>query len=139
MRTGRIRRLANAIEGHTIRHLGFNMNDWVSDHHTDNSRHNCNTTACIAGWAVALKEIDAKKISLLSRGKTIYAALWDVLFRSDGPSVADEAQEWLGLTNAQQQELFYHTYNRTTNKQAAAVLRDLAKTGKVDWYIDDGQ
>lgn len=116
-----ILRVADAIEHHSIPDLGFNMFDYTMDagdlaHFgvSDMSGHNCGTTACIAGWALAVRD----------EGKL--------------PDVEDyhaEAANFLELPLRTSEALFLHWNDGTTPAEAVAVLRHLAATGEVDWSI----
>lgn len=76
--------------------------------------HPCGTPGCIAGHAVTMLGSDEK-----------------------GPNTSEIAREELGLDEVQATALFFvwpFTINPTA-KQAATVLRHLARTGEVDWEV----
>lgn len=116
----RIRQLADIIQAqpHTpiTAESGFNMCNWT---------HTCGTPACIAGWANFVRTDD------------------------DGTFLGDmsAAAMWLGITKSQAEELFapdedfeeedgpLFLWSEITPTHAAAVLRHLADTGRVDWSV----
>jgi hypothetical protein len=117
MNKERIEQLAVAIESHAIDELGFNMGFFrFTGGAVDASGHDCGTVACIAGTAVTLGKLD---------GRFLAAADWlDIPYDKVG------------------QELFFpgdasgirvHDWTLITPSHAAAVLRRLAETGRVDW------
>jgi hypothetical protein len=117
MNKERIEQLAVAIESHSIAELGFNMDFFHFDGGaTDASGHDCGTVACIAGTAVTLGKLSG---------------------------TFHEAADWLDIPYAKVgQELFFpgdvsgiqvHDWSLITPAHAAAVLRRLAETGRVDW------
>ena len=83
----------------------------------DQTGHDCGTTACIAGWAVALDGLNPLKVY----------------------NVAKRARKLLGLTDNQAAELFSGSViskaHGPTSQDAALVLYNLAETGKVDWNV----
>ena len=86
----------------------FDMTTW---------RHGCQSPACIAGHAFALFE--------------------PKLFANTIGSEYSRAKSALGLNRRRAADLFTPDglMDRTTNIQAARVLRHLAETGVVDWTI----
>lgn len=125
----RILDLADIIEKAKI-NVKFSMGDWVEDH----GGLNCQTAACIAGYAVcaAHGEDRAKQAVFRPEGRL-------KLFPGHR-GIQDEAARILGLTEEQSDQLFVmdgwdHPMEKVTKKQAAKVLRHLAETGKVDWGI----
>lgn len=110
--------VADAIEGHKIPGLGFNMEALVEIGWPDRSGENCTTVACIAGWAVCVRHnLPADPYSF---------------------GVLDDAREWLGLSWSKASSLFSPVgfdYFATTPAQAVRVLRHLAETGDVDWSV----
>lgn len=114
--------VADAIEKHSIPDLGFNMGALIETGYTDMYGTDCKTVACIAGWALCLKNnLPATPVAF---------------------SIMTEAGDWLDLTTAQQYLLFcsptpekYVEFGEKTPAQAVAVLRHLAETGEVDWSI----
>ena len=121
MNIDNINRLADVIEAqsHTDREAedGFAMNCFF---------HTCGTPACIAGWA-----------DFLANGDEWVAS--DTL-ESRSQNVEGRAMEWLGMSSSQRYELFWGGTKiadlaKVTPTHAAAVLRHLAATGDVDWFI----
>lgn len=113
MNIDRINALADLIEKqpHSKKSdpSGFNMEYW---------QHTCGTPSCIAGWAVHMS------------GKDINVG-----------TVMGDAQRWLGLNDVIGDSLFMANGLRSGKRwfiqpaYAAAVLRHLAATGDVDWFI----
>ena len=118
MNKERILKVADAIENHHFKTLGFNMESFIAEHSSDRSEHDCGTTACIAGWVHALQ----KGIK-----KTLMCKLAD--------DIGEYAQKYLGLNDHQADRLFYEVNSNITDKEAVKVLRHLAETGVVDWQI----
>jgi hypothetical protein len=97
------------------------------------SIHTCNTAFCVAGWANA--------IAMRDRG--INETLGDI-YRGK-VNDWDEAQDWLGLTNAQAADLFmlansaislgeFDKFPHDVRQRAAIlVLEHLRESGEVDW------
>lgn len=139
MHPERINKVADAIERRSIKGLGFNMVSWFQrwgqrDMFKPKAKRedSCGTTACIAGWAVAVKsrfKEPEKKINVLEGLAT------------DGWSTSPvmlEAKRYLGLNERQADQLFAADgfdvlLSAVTPQRAVAVLRHLAKTGVVDW------
>jgi hypothetical protein len=124
MNKDRILAVADAIEKHSIRGLGFNMGDFIASWNEDNSGHHCGTTACIAGWAYHLAK----------RRKTAVN-----VDRYPG-GAGDVARDWMGLSDRIAGGLFYARGRTAALEEipashAVAVLRRLAETGKVDWSV----
>lgn len=107
--------------------LAFNMRLFYSDLPLPSRRSGwqkhlsaeCDTTACIAGWTV------------LALGHGINQERCDIV---------KDAQALLGLSYDQALELFFMKetkvgLDQVDDKRAAAVLRNLAETGVVDWSI----
>ena len=96
--------------------LGFNMEHWfcASECQRDYSGNSCGTVACVAGWAA------------LAYGKNPQESYYQAGIRI------------LGLEINQATRLFspLNSGYKATNKQAAATLLHLAKTGEVDWGAD---
>lgn len=127
MNKERILALADLIEKqpHTTVEApsGFSMENWS---------HDCGTPACIAGWAWAMEKAKMEDVD---------------------DNASDAAQKFLGLGVLTGDSLFepdlrdtdlalnHHWENHTdlwghiTPTHAAAVLRHLADTGKVDWSV----
>lgn len=129
--------VADAIEQHTIPWLGFNMLNYKTVVNADMSGHNCGTTACIAGWANAIR----------LRLKETHPS-WGGWCEHDG------AADWLGIEtysssgDSTADKLFYArnhpdykpdkaeaTWASITAEQAVRTLRHLAETGEVDWTV----
>ena len=132
MNTERMMMLADLLD--SLPEEKFELAYWVNDReqeeetpdYVDLSVYNCNTTACIAGWAVALKNDLAV----------------DELYCGD---VEKEATDYLDLTSHERQRLFYYgaeaiwgqysnelgcsvPYEDTvTSKMAATAIRNIAQ------------
>ena len=113
--TANLLRVANAIEQHSIKWLGFNMGTVLCS--TDNtfipdlSKHNCDTVGCIAGWTLAL--FDGIDIHFPIEGN------WP-----------KRPAEILGLNHDQAYQLFCkYPHGGITPAQAAQALRHVAFTG----------
>lgn len=120
MNKERILQLADAIEREGARaepDLGFNMNYLWASYSNDFAKRPCGTVGCIAGHALHLAGIN-------------------------GDFTA--AAEWLGLSyiGGEGGELFFpgdvsginiSRWDEITPAHAAAVLRRLVETGKVEW------
>jgi hypothetical protein len=119
MNKTKILAVADAIESHSIPDLGFNMATYCTqndrpDH--DRSGHNCGTTACIGGWAIATEK---SKDALLEM--------------TYGPAIFDLARKILELDTELGKKLMIYYTGSPTSVQAANCLRHLAETGEVDW------
>lgn len=129
MNRERLLRVADAIEKHEIEWLGFNMQTFGGADDLDRSEHNCETVACIGGWAEALRRREA--------GEPLTART----FASRDWSVRDKAQDWLELTDGDAKKLFalgshdFDLVEHVTPVQAVTVLRHAAKTGEIDWSV----
>ncbi len=115
-----ILKVAKAIEQHSKRTLGFNMSLYFSDGLPDKSGHHCRTTACVAGWTIAVAKPRKRRV-------------WY-------NRLVDDASEFLGLDLGTAEDLFLVGESRQMLAsvlpfEAVAVLRHLAKTGRVDWSI----
>lgn len=122
MHKDRILALADLIESmpHTsvTDDHGFNMDDFD---------HVCGTPACIAGWAIAMRAND-----LSVNVRSAVDAEFD--------SYSGLASDYLGLSSGVGSDLYYGPGRDVkladiTPAQAAATLRRLAETGKVEWGI----
>jgi len=104
--------------------LGFNMGDWVSNRHYDVSGHFCGTTACIAGWTLA---VSGQELSAEDSAQYL--------------GIRNEAEAILGLSCDKAEDLFvnYPDFSDPTPSQAAAVLRHLAETGEVNWSLSKAE
>jgi len=115
MNTERLEALAAKIE--TMPHVnawnpstsGFNMKRW-------RAREDCGTVCCIGGTA-------------------------DVM-RKARTSSEERTGKWLGLDALTSNRLFYpyavRDFSSITPAHAAAVIRNLIKTGEVDWSVKAG-
>lgn len=129
-----IKKIIDVLEGRIVplESLGFNMEFFVADEKTkDVDRVVCGTTACIAGWAVALGSSRVKYVR-------------DLIVIDDFASIEDEAARLLELGDYSWDDKVYALFHadtaekplyQITRKEAAAVLRHLLKTGEVDWSI----
>lgn len=120
MNKERILQLADAIEREGARaepDLGFNMNYLWASYSNDFAKRPCGTVGCIAGHALHLAGINGDFTT---------------------------AAEWLGLSyiENEERELFFpgdvsginiFRWDEITPAHAAAVLRRLVETGKVEW------
>lgn len=120
-----VRRLAMALlTGELAKRkkpVGYNQRTYLSDEscYHDNSGHQCNTVACIAGTAAILHGYRPR-----GEGKV--------------RSYTARAEKFLGIKGHAARELF--DYNPLVDqdpnaRQAALVLFHLAETGKVDWDV----
>ena len=134
MNKARILELADKIDG--LPSLSWDDSDRLyRGRHAFNmgsAKHDCGTPACIAGWAA----------HMYCGGET----------RGEWDDDLDDAEEALGLTHDQGTELFvpvvksvahYRAKNPgdpgfVTSEHAAAVLRNLAETGEIDWTVGAG-
>lgn len=121
MNKERILQLADAIEREGARaepDLGFNMNYLWASYSNDFAKRPCGAVGCIAGHALHLAGINGDFTSV--------------------------AAEWLGLSyiGGEGEELFFpgdvsginiSRRDEITPAHAAAVLRRLVETGKVEW------
>lgn len=111
MNTERIRELADVIEDQP--HTSFNA---ANGFYMDAWEHSCGTPSCIAGWAAH------------TFGRQV--ATWEMW---------DVAEGLLGLSEETSRRLFLGdgTFSRgsVTPAHAAAVLRNLADNGVVDWSV----
>ncbi len=117
--------VADAIEKHSIPDLGFNMADFFGAGFNDRTGRRCGTTACIAGWAHALKNGEGAIASFV---------------------IPSEIADWLGINEQAAENLFYASnypmneryieadwFSNIAPDTAVSVLRHLAETGEVDW------
>lgn len=134
-------KVAAAIENHTLA-LGFNMGNFEARNGTlsDQSGHNCKTTCCIGGWAGVIANHEGFE-------------------PSDWGANSLRAKNWLELTTAENNELFFCNqeykgenqeykgknlqevmskkdelwFINIKPEQAVEVLRHAAKHGEIDW------
>ncbi|RWN60170.1 hypothetical protein [Mesorhizobium sp.] len=134
-----IKNLAAFLENIPSKHdCGFNMTSYRGLASPDNSNTNvgfqCNSTACIAGWASLVLGKNGEIRKTARRTSEV-----DDFYE-------DFATELLGLDYHTGMRLFEPMNNlivemddtdwdKVTPRQAAKVLRNLAKTGEVDWSI----
>lgn len=117
--------VADAIEKHSIPDLGFNMAafyDTADEIGPDMSGHRCGTTACIAGWAVAVRDGGLPPLGSVNEAIIDYVAS-AVSFLGLGPDKYGDIPR----------DLMLITDPAITPSQAVSVLRHLAETGEVDW------
>ena len=108
MNTDRLHLLADTVEKHSKQ---FRMLTWTNA---------CGTPACIAGFAAALAMDSDPREKLDEHDARIPIT----------------AAEWLGLPEDEADELFspaFVDWDQITADKAAACLRYLSDTGKVDW------
>lgn len=106
--------------------LGFNISMFAANGIGDDSGHQCGTTACIAGWAVAAFGPEDKKPLVLKPVKDS---------QENTDAICCEAERLLGLDGDTACRLFMGGIHETrTPSDAAKVLRHLAKTGEVIWH-----
>jgi hypothetical protein len=120
-------KVAEAIENHSIKWLGFNMSfiGTTADEDHPDRLNSCQTIACIAGWTKAVLEPVGSSAEFLH---------WTE--RHFTHDVAD----LLGLDGYESAELFLPDrveWDTITPAQAVRVLRHLAETGEVDWSVAD--
>ena len=152
MNVERIIELADHIDRSTVPGLGFNLAAWVYNRNVnssiglpDHSGHGCGTTACIAGWAVALYGAAGEVLNPTDQdvldGGLRRVSTARTAFRKSGGSYRERGQQLLGLSELQACDLFGlngtpQRNDNVTKEQAVATLLHLAKTGKVDWQVD---
>lgn len=111
--------------------VGFDMSTYV-DMHPDDDKHTCGTTACIAGWVVAL--FDEKG---LPREKALGPTALKKIENNDGGrgrGIHVMAAQILGLNDWDSNALFCPPDLASISaSDAAKTLRHLAVTGAVDW------
>lgn len=140
MNKERLLQLADVIEkGHhkfNGIHAAFNMSGWMDTptnmeddeildffrevnipNREDIPKHECNTTACIAGFACLLWDYDEAK-----KDKPDYGYSF-------------KARMYLDLTEYQAETLFCtYTTEDVTGAEAARVIRNFVETGRIEWY-----
>ena len=129
-----ILRLAEVLERNELARLGigFNMDRYYKTGSAleDKSGHNCGTTACIAGWAVALFNEDGTP-----RTEPFVEDPY-----KHGIPIANLGRVALGLSYSIADALFTpelpdHIWSSITPQVAAKTLRSLAETGEVRWDL----
>lgn len=126
--------VADAIEKHSIADLGFNMADWaddISENYPDLSGHYCGTTACIAGYTIALLDSDGALRSSPLNANQLRRVVKDIFDDDNSPGVQAIAEKTLGLSRVQSEALFRFRGDRSamgqvTPAEAVAELRRLA-------------
>lgn len=141
MNVENILRIAEAMETKIVDAEGlpiqFDMNSWAAVEYSweddvESEYQVCGSVACIAGHVVAV--LDPESYLSYSRGNhqfSIHAAARDLL---DIPTKLSRDL----FTPASQFDSGMHVIvnpYQATPEQAAKVLRNLAKTGKVDWSV----
>ncbi len=124
MNVERIRELADIIgrQQHTDINAksGFTMSDFD---------HECGSPACIAGWAIELHSPISNQVS---------GGLWHRKVPKN-KSYSEFAAELLEIDEETRAYLFFGDGSMSlediTPRHAAAVLRNLAATGKVNWSV----
>lgn len=131
---------------------GFNMNDYKihvgpGEEWDTNVGHECGSTACIAGWASQFLKLDGSGLLKQPRlGNEVFSlAEREPLILYEMGGWAATAGGILGLDLYQAEclfepmnhnpDLFDADWEKVTPRQAAKVLRRLAKTGEVDWEV----
>ncbi|WP_353645718.1 hypothetical protein [Mesorhizobium sp. WSM2239] len=137
MNVDAINNLAGFLENIPSRHnRGFNMESYagtVGEYTEANVGFQCKSTACIAGWACMILGQKGQVLKNARRESQIEGAYEEV------------AGNLLGLGYRMADELFEPMNNsctalevnwsKVTPRQAAKVLRHLAKAGEVDWEV----
>lgn len=113
---------------------GFAMNTYVSGKR-DYADNYCGTVACIAGWGRLLHQEEDLRI------RNNYESSRENYVKNRGFTFGHMLDLDLGETVALFMPDGYSDRTRFTPRRAAAVLRNLAKTGKVEWekFDDEGQ
>jgi hypothetical protein len=101
----------------------FNISEWYTDIRYGSRKYtyeHCNTAACVAGWAAAVKH-DFKPVEITA-------------------SMEYEVAEWLGVGPYDSNRLFrpfgYTSHpERFTRQKAIETLERLRDTGEVDWKV----
>lgn len=124
MNVENILKVADAIEQHSIPDLGFNMGGFVSTSRPDLSNHGCGTTACIAGWTVAV--ICGQTLLPRWQGDIEHDAI-------EALSIDEDVADALFFPSNEEQNLDV----RKTPTDAVRTLRHLAATGEVNWDLPE--
>lgn len=125
-------RVADAIENHSIKWLGFNMQSYAASasRFAPDKLNGCGTVACLAGWTKAVLGNVRTERGLLA---------WERRVSRKDRGVAKDTAPLLGLDDDDASDLFHPDgwwqHENQTPAQAVAVLRHLAETGEVDWSI----
>lgn len=110
-------KVAEAIEQRSIPGLGFDMRSYVQ-------KHPCGTTACLAGWAVAVlgglkKWEELKPVQVGPNGQGFY---WE------------KARELFDLSEEEADELFLDNSGQASSRQKGVeMLRYAVETGSCVW------
>lgn len=131
MNVENILKTANAIEKGSVKRLGFNMETWI-DFQDDNrwysgdmSGHQCKTTACIAGWAMHVKQ---------GRANAIGKRTWEnISGSSEFGEMIPMGADFFEIEYSVASVLFTEGPPDTTPAEAVALLRSFAETGVVEW------
>ncbi|APH74136.1 hypothetical protein [Aquibium oceanicum] len=148
MNTTAITALANLLTNIPSKYdTGFNM-EWYSvetepnPEVKENVGHQCGTVSCIAGWAAQFLNFDGTLRDTPRKESQMVEE-----FGIDHPTYAPEpivAAKLLGLDELDAETLFepmnygpaiHLEWDEVTPRQAAKVLRHLAKTGEVEWEV----
>jgi hypothetical protein len=87
----------------------------------------CGTAACVAGWTVLLNGDQPIKMAFPDHGYTSASSV--ALINGGVMDIDDRAQQILGLTDDQAQELFYDI---STPQRAVDYLNDLIASAEAD-------
>lgn len=124
-----IQKIIDVLEGRLVTNekLGFNMDSFVDGYEAmEGGNGPCGTSACIAGWAVAL---GSEKVKVVR----------DLVVLNSAEPIEEEAVDLLSMPFHDAHRLFYPDtgvlWGDITRKQAANVLKHLLKTGAVDWSV----
>lgn len=127
MNKQRLEQLARAVETDALP-IGFNMNYYFHDNEHDYNGEFCATVACLAGWCLALAkgfETEKEALDFINNAVEYDKALQRF------------ASDWLGIDYQVGRALFLPPieleWENITAEQAVGVVRNLAKTGVVDW------
>lgn len=150
MNRQRLHSLAHLISKSTMEVDGvvvsFDMSEIMTMHPDEGD--GCGTAGCIAGWAAVASGLEPYEV-LETHGVANVARDWLGLDRSKGSELFflqkhnDDMLTFLEYVNrrARQEGIVddgkdldvWQLYNSVTPEMAAAVLYNLAETGKVDW------
>lgn len=87
----------------------------------------CGTTACLAGWANLIR---LKMVGRVPRDSAEISTFWET----------DKAAEWMGITEAQAQRLFFQggiddLPHEQRKEKAIELLKTLRDTGDAHWSV----
>lgn len=133
-----ILKVADAIEKHSIPHLGFNMAQFVCEAAPsiiDHTGHGCGTVACIAGWTNVIGKGLTEHDTHLMSDESFAADFLGIEFMRDdyGDTVSD--QLFYARSHPDYAEAGSFIWPQITADQAVRTLRHLAATGNVDWTV----